>query len=402
MPATPSPRPAFAAEELPWGLLLSARAQGDAQALESLWAEFKRPEQARASAVRAIFQGACARGDIELAAWVHGLHPQHVDAKLLKDTAAHAIRQRAMPAWDFLTGIIDAHHGAGNIYRGLMRDAVAEGNPAILQKIWPQAGAEPSSHLYAAVIGDNMPALTWLTEACKNAGQLTAADVNKAFLLAVQRAQTPMVAWLLGAGAEASTHDNAALRQAVPHSAADGGVLMDILVRAGAHPQKALDLLAQHTDTRALLPKIKQAAEETAQHHMDVLDHVCGRPLQAGAFCADQASLGMTGLQYAAYHRILDRIAVQRFTSEALAKPNAQGHHAVQVLADRGALDTFFVPDRWRGQTEKLAAALDLVPAGLWSDEKRAQILRSAEQQSLQHLAASAAGAFRLGRKSSP
>lgn len=399
MPATPSPRPAFATEDLPWDLLSSACAQGDARTLETLWADFKRPEQARASAVRAIFQGACAHGDIKLAAWVSDLHPQHIDVKLLKDTAAQAIKDHAAPVWNFLTGVIDAHHGIKNIYGSLLRDAAAEGTPQILQKIWPHAGDGPSSHLYAAVIGDNMPALSWLTETCKKAGQLNVADVNKAFLLAVQRAQTPMAAWLLRAGADASTHEDAALRHALPHSAADGGVLMEMLVRAGAHPQKASDLLAQHPDTTLLAPKIKQVAEETAQHHMSVLNKICGQPLQAAAFCADQKSLGMTGLQYAAYHRILDRIAVQNFTSEALSRLNPQGHHAIQILADRGALEPFFTPDRWRGQTEKLAVALDLVPAGLWTDQKRAQILRSAEQQSLQHLAASAAGAFRLGRK---
>src|SRR6218665_2370687 len=95
MPATPSPRPVFATEDLPWGLLSSARVKDDAQALETLWQGYKRPEQARASAVRAIFAGACAQEDTALAAWVQTLHPQHIDAKTLKDTASQAIKARS-------------------------------------------------------------------------------------------------------------------------------------------------------------------------------------------------------------------------------------------------------------------------------------------------------------------
>lgn len=397
MPATPSPRPVFAAEDLPWGLLSAACVRGDAGPLESLWSDYKRPEQARAAAIRAIFSGGCAHSDTALAAWVRELHPQHIDAKVLKDAASQAIKTGAAPVWDFLTGIIDAHQGAQNIYAGLFRDAAEHGTPHVLQKIWPHVGDAPAAQLYAAVIGDNMPTLTWLTDACQKDGKLDAAQVDKAFLLAVQRAQTPMASWLLGAGADAATHDDAGLRQALPHSAADGGVLMALLVRAGAHPQKAQDLLAAQAETAALVPKIKQVAEETAQHHLDA----CAASLRAGTFCDPQKSLGMTGLAYAAHHRILHRVPVQNFTAEDLAQPNAQGENVVQILVSRGAADAFFAPARWQGQTEKLAAALDLLPVGLWPDQKCAQILRTAEQQSLQHLAASAASAFRLGRKPS-
>lgn len=396
MPATPSPRPVFATEDLPWGLLSSARVQGDAQVLETLWCDYKRPEQARASAVRAIFAGACAHGDTALAAWVQNLHPQHIDVKTLKDTAMQAIKDGSTPVWNFLTDAIDTHHGAANIYSGLLRTAAEHGTPAILQKIWPHAGDTPSAQLYAAVIGDNMPALEWLMGACKKENKLDAVQVDKAFLLAIQRAQTPMASRFLAVGADASTHDDAALRQALPHSAADGGILMEMLVRAGAHPQKAQDLLATLPETQTLMPKIKQAAEETAQRHLTALHAACGQP---PLLSAHQDTLGMSGIHYAAQHRILDRIPVQNFTAADMLRTNVAGENVVQVLVRRGAEEAFFAPARWHGQTEKLAAVLDLLPDGHWPDVKRAQILRTAEQQTLQHMAASAAGAFRLGQR---
>ncbi len=396
MPATPSPRPVYAAEDLPWGILSSACMQGDAQTLETLWRDHKRPEQARASAVRAVFSGACARGDTALAAWVQNLHPQHIDTKTLKDTAAQAIKTGVMPVWHFLTDIIDNHHGVANIYGSLLRTAAAHGTPAILQKIWPQTGDAPAAQLYAAVIGDNMPALTWMIEVCKKENKLEQTHVDKAFLLAVQRAQTPMVSQFLYAGADASAHGDAALRQALPHSAADGGILMEMLVRAGAHPRKAQDMLASLPETQTLLPKIKQAAEETAQRHLAALHAACGQPPQ---LAAHQPTLGMSGIHYAAHHRVLDRIGTPNFKAADLAQTNTAGENVVQVLVRRGAEDAFFAPARWHGQTEKLAAALDLLPDGHWTAQRRAQTLRAAEQQTLQRLAASAAGAFRLGRR---
>lgn len=397
MPATPSPRPHFDPQELPWGVLSSACAQGDVQPLETLWSHFKRPEQARAAAVRAVFTGACARGDTKLAAWVRGLYPQHIDVSTLKSAATQSIKNAAHKTWQFMTDVIDAHPSAAHIYGGLLRDAAQYGTPAVLQKLAPHMGDMASSHLYAAVVGDNMPALMWLTDHCKKENKLSAAHLDQALLVSVQRGHTPMASWLLGAGADAAAHDDAALRHALPHTPADGGVLMELLVRAGAHPQKAQEMLAAQTETQILTAKIKQAAEETAQHHLAQVKHLCGDPPAPSSFADRHAALGTTAIHYAAHHRILHRLPVQSFAAADLAQKNARGENVIDVLVRRDEAAPFFTPDRWRGQTEKLAAALDLLSDTHPLTQKREAILRSAEQQSLQHIAQQAGAAFRLG-----
>lgn len=397
MPATPSPRPHFDPQDLPWAALSAACKAGDVPVLEKLWVDYKRPEQARAAAVRAVFAGACARGDTSLAAWVQDLYQQHIDVPTLKSAAAQCIKSGTGATWQFLTQQIDAHPAATQIYGGLLRDAAQHGTPAIVQKILPHAGDMASAHLYAAVIGDNMPALTMLTEHCKRENTLDSAHLDQAFLISVQRGNTPMAAWLLGAGANAAAHDDAALRHALPHSAADNGMLMQLLVRAGAKPEKAQELLMSQPETVAWAGDIKQAGEETAAHHLAQVYKACGNPPKHELFSAHQAVLDKTAIHYAAHHRILHRVPVQSFAAEDLLQKNRSGENVIDVLVRRGEEMPFFAAARWRGQADKLAAAFDLLPEGHPLTQKREMILRGVEQDSLQQIASAAGAAFRLG-----
>ncbi|MDP2205735.1 MAG: hypothetical protein Q8K65_05455 [Alphaproteobacteria bacterium] len=402
-------RPVFDVAALPWAALSAACARGDTAPLESLWQEHKRPEQARAAAIRAVFTGACAAKNLPLAKWISTLYPQHIDTKTLRHTAAEALRQSHGDVWSFLCAQIDARPAAAaaDIYKNLFKTALEHAPVTAVQKIFPHMGASASGYLYAAVLGDNMPALAWLTEACHGANSLRPPDLDKALLLACERAQTPMAVYLLGAGADAGAFGEAALKRAAPHTDADDGALLELLVRAGAHPQKAQDIARAAAGGDALAQRLAKAAEETAAHHLRLLTAHCAAPLNDRGTLADdlgaaqlggvQAALGCTGLHYAAEHHLLHRLPKNSFTAGGLAQKNTDGETAVDVLVRRGVWADFFKPEDWTAQVEKLAAALDLLPTAVWDDAARAACLRTAERLTLD--AAVPAEGFTLTRR---
>jgi len=395
------PRPVFETDALPWEALSAACSAGDAAVLDSLWQNDKRPEQARAAAVRVLFAGACARDDLPLAAWVLGLHAQHVDAKTLRHVADHALRQGQTGVWPFLCDVTDARTDAAEIYKSLFKTALENTPPHLslpaAQKIFPCVGAGASSYLYAAVLGDNMPALVWLAEACRAGGDLSRADLDKALLLAVDRAQTPMASYLLKAGADAGAFDEAALKRAAPHTDADGGTLLALLVGAGAHPAQAQQIALRSAAGAPLAQRLAKVAEKTAAAHIQKLAEVCGQPPDAARLAAYQPALGKTGLHYAAESRILHTVPKNSFNAISLAQKNAEGETVIDVLVRRGAAEDFFTPAAWRGQVQKLAAVLDLLPACIWDETARAACLRRAERLTLEE--AIPADGFKLTRR---
>lgn len=394
-------RPVFEPDALPWAALSAACAKDDTTVLDSLWQDHKRPEQARAAAVRALFTGACAQGDLSLADWVFGLHAKHVDEKTLRQTADHALRQGQGDVWHYLCEKIDARSGADEVYKSLFKTALEDAPPSLslnaVQKIFPHVGPAGSSYLYFAVLGDNMPALVWLTEACRADGNLARAGLDKALLLAVDRAQTPMASYLLTAGADAGAFGEAALKRAAPHTDADGGALLEILVRGGAHPARAQQIALQSAGGDLLAQRLAKAAAETAALHAEKLAEVCGQPPDAARLAAYQPAFGKTGLHYAAESRILHTVPKDSFNAIALAQKNAEGETVIDVLARRGAAEDFFTPAAWRGQVQKLAAALELLPAGIWDETACAACLRAAERLTLE--AAVPAEGFKLARR---
>lgn len=378
-------RPAFDAAALPWAALSAACVQNDAAVLESLWREHKRPEQGRAAAIKAVFAGACAAKNLPLARWVGTLYPQHIDTKTLRHGAAEALRQGRGDVWSFLCEHIDARPPAASaeIYKSLFKIALEHAPVAAVQKIFPHMGASASDHLYAAVLGDNMPVLVWLTEACRAEGALPQAALDKSLLLACERAQTPMAQWLLAAGADAGAFAEASLKRAAPHTDADGGALLELLVRAGAHPQKAQEIARASAGGEGLAQRQAQSAAETAAHHLRILARHCGSPPDATRLTAPNAALGHSGLHYAAEHRLLHGLSKDSFTALGLAQKNTAGETVIDVLVRRSAWADFFKPEGWAGQVEKLAAALDLLPLAVCDDMARATCLRIAERLTL-------------------
>lgn len=384
MPPSRSPadhRPAFDAAVLPWAALSAACVQGDAAVLESLWREHKRPEQARAAAIKSVFAGACAAQNLSLANWVVALYPQHIDTKTLRHSAAESLRHGRGDVWPFLCEQIDARPPAmsAEIYKNIFKTALEHAPVAAVQKIFPHMGASASDHLYAAVLGDNMPALVWLAEACRAEGSLPQAALDKSLLLACERAQTPMAQWLLAAGADAGAFADAALKRAAPHTDADGGALLELLVRAGAHPQKSQVIARASAGGEGLAQRLAQVAAETAAHHLRILTQHCGTPPDAARLAAPNAVLGHSGLHYAAEHRLLHGLPKDSFTTLGLAQKNTADETVIDVLVRRGAWADFFKPEGWAGQVEKLAAALDLLPLAVCDDMVRATCLRIAE-----------------------
>ncbi|MFN7115045.1 MAG: hypothetical protein ACK4PK_11880 [Alphaproteobacteria bacterium] len=391
-------RPVFDAAALPWAALSAACLRGDQTALESLWQTHKRPEQARAAAIRAVFSGACAAENLPLAKWVCALYPQHIDAKTLRQSAQTALRQSERNVWPFLCAQIDARPlAADGIYKSLFKPALEHASVAAAEKIFPHLDAPASEYLYAAVLGDNMPALVWLTDVSRRENSLRQGDLDKALLLACTRAQTPMVQHLLTAGANAGAFAEAALKRAAPHADADQGALLEMLVRAGAHPQMAQDI-AQATELgAAAVRRLAKAAEETAAHHLHIVLQHGGTPPDAARLSVAQAALGGTGLHYAAEHRVLHCLPQSSFTAGGLAQKNTDGETVIDVLVRRGAWADFFKPEAWAGQVEKLSAALDLLPDAVWDAAGRTACLRRAERLTLD--AAVPAEGFTLARR---
>jgi hypothetical protein len=91
----------------------------------------------------------------------------------------------------------------------------------------------------------------------------------------------------------------------------------------------------------------------------------------------------MTALHYAAEHRILAMIDRAIPAAADFAQKNVRGETVMEVLARRDDVAAFFAPAAWKGQTEKLAAALTLLPPEAMSAEMREDIQRKAEQATL-------------------
>lgn len=394
-------RPVFDTATLPWPALSQACAAGDSAVFDALWQGHKRPEQARGVLVRTVFAAACAKGDVATADWVHGLYGLHIDAKTLRQTADIALRTAPETVWNFLCSKIDAHHGAADIYKSLFKTAAEHAPLPRVQKVFAQGAEAASEYLYAAVLGDNTPALGWLMDTARQDGSLRPADLDKALLLATERAQTPMASMLLGAGANAGAFDEAAIKRAAPHSEADNGGLMELLVRAGAHAEKAAALV----EIPALAERLIQAGRETQNYHADILARICGTPPLREKLCAYQPQLGHTGLHYAAENRVLHHIPRSILTADDLAQKNADQETVLDVLLRRGAATGFFKPEDWRGQVEKLSAVFDLLPAtdlvahGLAAGD-RADKLRQVERLTLADTLP--AGGFKLGQRLKP
>ena len=392
-----SHKPVFDAAALPWAALSAAAARSDATAFETLWQDHKRPEQARASAVRTLFTGACARGDVMLAQWVQQQYSQHIDAKTLKDAGRKAIADTQMPVWDYLTGLLDTLPAGPSVYAELFRPALESAPLQVIQKIYPHVTAALSDFMYVPVLGGNMPALVWVTEACRMKGLLSQDTLDKALRLAVDRAKTPMASWLLGAGADAGAFADAMVHPAAQQAAQDGGALLELLVRAGLHPRKAIAAVA---DDAPLAARIAEAAAETAAHHLAVLQGHCGQPPDAQKLRERASAAGMTALHYAAEHRILAMIDRAIPAAADFAQKNARGETVMEVLARRDDVAAFFAPAAWKGHTEKLAAALALLPPEAMSAEMREDIQRKAEQATLDDIIPLAG--FKLKRRPSP
>jgi hypothetical protein len=377
-------RPVFDTAALPWAALSAACARGDAGVLDSLWQEHKRPEQARAAAVKSVFAGACAAQNLPLAKWVSTLYSQHIDTKTLRHSAAEALRQGRGEVWNFVCEQIDAKpSAAAEIYKSLFKTALEQAPVAAVQKIYPHMDGTAADHLYAAVLGDNMPALVWLAEACRTDGNLLQAALDKSLLLACERAQIPMAQWLLNAGADAGAFAEAALKRAAPHADADRGVLLALLVRAGADPQKAQDIARVSAGGEALAQRLAQVATDTAAHHLHILMQQCGTPPEVTRLAARHPALGRSGLHYAAEHRLLHRLPKDSFTAQGLGQKNGAGETVIDVLVRRGAVADFFKPEAWAGHVEKLAAAFDFLPPAVCDDVARAKCLRTAERLTL-------------------
>lgn len=392
-----SHKPVFDAAALPWAALSAAAARSDATAFETLWQDHKRPEQARASAVRTLFTGACARGDVMLAQWVQQQYSQHIDAKTLKDAGRKAIADTQMPVWDYLTGLLDTLPAGPSVYAELFRLALESAPLQVIQKIYPHVTVALSDFMYVPVLGGNMPALVWVTETCRMKGLLSQDTLDKALRLAVDRAKTPMASWLLGAGADAGAFADAMVHPAAQQAAQDGGALLELLVRAGLHPRKAIAAVA---DDAPLAARIAEAAAETAAHHLAVLQGYCGQPPDAQKLRERAPAAGMTALHYAAEHRILAMIDRAIPAAVDFAQKNARGETVMEVLARRDDVATFFVPAAWKGHTEKLAAALALLPPEAMAAERREDIQRKAEQATLDDIIP--LGGFKLKRRPSP
>lgn len=393
-----SHKPVFDAAALPWAALSAAAACSDAAAFETLWQDHKRPEQARAAAVRTLFTGACARGDVMLAQWVQQQYPQHIDAKTLKDAGRKAIADAQMPVWDYLTGLLDTLPAGPSVYAELFRPALESAPLQVIQKIYPHVTVALSDFMYVPVLGGNMPALVWVTDTCREKGILGQEALDKALRLSVERAKMPMVSWLLGAGADAGAFADAMVNPAAQQAAQDGGEMLELLVRAGLHPRKAMAAVA---DNALLAARIADAAAETAAHHLAVLHRHCGQPPDAQKLRGHGAVVsGMTALHYAAEHRILAMMDRAIPAAADFAQKNARGETVIDVLARRDDVAAFFAPAAWKGQTEKLAAVLALLPAGAMAAERCEDIQRKAEQATLDDIIP--LGGFKLKRRPSP
>lgn len=393
----PDHRPAFNAAALPWAALSQAARERDAAALEALWRDHKRPEQARAYAVRAVFAGACGRGDTALAGWVQNLYGMHIGAREITAQAGAALAAGRADVWHFLCEKIDALPRANEIYAGLLPAALVNHRPEALEKIRPHLSGPLGGFLHYPVTAGQTASLDWLLRAGLANDTITRSDTSRALVQAATRGQTDMIALLLDAGADPDAFGGAAIRHAGTHAGADGGAGLAHLLRAGANPQT---VIAAASGDAALCEKLAALAALVAEEFRTRLQASCGQPAAAGLLRAYHAPLGTTGLHFAAEHRLLSCFSAALLDAGDFAQKNAAGETVIEVLARKGGVDDFFATARWRGQTQKLEDVLALLPAAAMDEETRADLLRRAERETLE--SAVPAGGFKLSRRPKP
>lgn len=357
--------------------------------IENFWQQDKKPEEARAAFVRFAFREVCTKNDQPSAAWLLEHYSAHLKIADMKKAAIGAFTNGHDALADFLAGAIQRRGDTREANRALeillgeaLEKATPEAVAGLLQKMpekMPEKMSESgSTYLYRAALGGQEKNAACLIRFCKSREILLQEDLDRALVVAIKNENIPMVQAFLDDGADPDACRKASMTRAAQTNDAVRGVLLEMLLLAGADP-----LHAQEKFPESYKTDIQKTAAAVQEKHRTILQQQTGGALNIESLRGFNENLGMTGLHYAARHRLLKDIPLQGLTAQDLLQTNAQGQNLVEAMVQAGDATSLLAADKWRGKRDVLIRFVALLPEKMQENIALPALLHDVDMQTL-------------------
>lgn len=353
--------------------------------IENFWQQDKKPEEARAAFVRFAFSEVCAKNDQPSAAWLLEHHPAHLKIADIKKAAIEALPKGHDALAVFLADAIHRRGDTAEASRAseiLLGEALEKATPeavaALLERMPEKMSESGSTYLYRAALGGQTKNAACLVRFCKERDILLREDLDRALVVAIKNENIPMAQAFLDEGADPVACRKASITRAAQTDDAVRGVLLDMLLKAGADP-----LHAQEKFPESYKADIEKTAATVQQKHRTVLEQQTGGALNIESLRDYNETLGMTGLHYAARHRLLKNISLQGLTAQDLLQTDAQGQNLVDAIVRAGEVTPLLAADKWRGKRDVLIRFVSLLPEIMQENIALPALLHDVDMQTL-------------------
>ncbi len=328
----------------------------DEKVIEAFWQDDKKPEELRAALLRAAFKAACRDGQQPAAIYMLAHYPAHINIAEVKKSALAAVAAGHDALALHLTQKIiaaDARKDAVRTTEIICAEAFEKGSAALVKNLLTLLPQTDSAQLYRAALGNKPENLDLILSHCKTADTLAQDDLDQALVIAVKNKNMPITQALLASGADADGCRKAPLKRVAEWEDTEAATtknFLSVLLDAGADP-----LLAQEIFPPVWCGLIQETAAKTQQRHFENLQAAAGSAPAMDALRNTEMPQGnMTGLHYAAKHRLLDRLSLSGLTTADLDAQNAAGQSLTQVIEQSGAWQALLQPTTWAGHKDVL------------------------------------------------
>lgn len=336
----------------------------------AFWEGDKKPEELRAALLRDAFGAACRQGAGTDAAYMLSHYPEHLNVTEIKNAAIAAIGGGHDALAFTLAEKISGQDDRKNAARALQiicAEAFEKGGAELTKNLLGLLPETDSTLLYRTALGQKPDNMALLIAHCTARKNLLQEHLDQTFVIAVKNKDMPMAVTLLSCGADADGCRKAPLRRIAAWAQDDPAAakkFLPVLIGAGADP-----FLAQNIFDVGYRDLIQDTATKTQSRHAAVLQKSAGADLNIEALRQVRMPDGLSGLHYAAKHRLFSSLALDGLTMEDLRRTNSAGLTLVQAIEHSGAAPSLLQPAKWRGQKDVLQHFV----AGL-SEKAQAQI----------------------------
>ncbi|HEX2753025.1 MAG TPA: hypothetical protein VHP34_07995 [Alphaproteobacteria bacterium] len=328
----------------------------DEKVIEAFWQDDKKPEELRAALLRAAFKAACRDGQQSAAVYMLAHYPAHLNIAEIKKSALAAVAAGHDALALHLTEKMIAADERKDAVRAteiICAEAFEKGSASLVKNLLTLLPQTDSTQLYRAALGNKPENLDLILSHCKTAGTVAQEDLDQALVISFKNKNMPMTQTLLASGADADGCRKAPLKRVAEWEDTEAATtknFLSVLLDAGADP-----LLAQEIFPPVWRGLIQETAAKTQQRHFENIQSVAGGALTMDVLRDVKMLQGnMTGLHYAAKHRLLDRLSLSGLSAADLDAPNAAGQTLTQIIEQSGAWQALLQPSKWLGQKDVL------------------------------------------------